>query len=145
MPQPGKSLLKKRNEQQNDGGMEFMEIGLFDANEMAKEEKNEWNGSQKQGKEPLETFADVEQALREEVKEHGEMAISPSNRTLSAEHSPENEDSSSPHLASSPSPPQESGDDRSIQPIRSQRRRVTFSEQVSGKGHSIILIEKLTM
>jgi hypothetical protein len=115
--------------------MDFMEIGHFDANEAANEntwmEVGEWqaqsaDGSNKkqQRMDTLETFADVENALQE-VKTWEFEPNKQQPQSQQQTGSPPVERSPEYALNSSSS----NGDD--VGAIRSQRRRVTFSEQVS--------------
>ena len=126
MPQPGKSLLKKKLDQEN---VNFMEIGHFDADEAA--DSNTWNGELPKSQrhhhlDTFETFADVEEALREGNGIAAEMGGNKqqSRSSPSLTESPEN-----CHSLSSPSP-NEDQDNQSMAAIRSQKRRVTFSEHV---------------
>jgi len=98
MPQPGKSLLKKKNsDKSNDDGN--VDIGIFDPNEIKQdpETENKKNGV------VLETFADVDNCIKEDSEK---------NTPESPKDSP-----NSPKLEDEPG--------------KIRKRRVTFSNQVS--------------
>ena len=129
MPQPGKSLLKKKLDQDN---MHFMEIGHFDADEAA--DSNTWNGELPKSQrhhnlDAFETVADVEEALREGNEGNGMTAESGTNKQQSRSSPSLTESPENCHSLSSPSP-NEDQDNQSMAAIRSQKRRVTFSEHV---------------
>ena len=157
MPLPGKSLLKKSSMQHTEMDS-FMEIGHFDVNATANDDITVWNGGECQQQnnanksnncqrggmaDSLETFADVEQALRqaeaattEEEEELGKQYHNNSgsgdqwhpNSAVFADATQMDEEDASP-TTKTPSPT--NAQQQEISAVRSQRRRVTFSEHVS--------------
>ena len=133
MPQPGKSLLKKKSldstSSNGNGSPATVDIGVFDPNEFSSDVV--FGGGTPATETPtpqsralpvsLETFADVDDSLKDITS-----AASPTTPL-----SPENP-------SDSPQPSQkvsvsfsDDKDDAGIQPEQSRKRRVTFSNQVS--------------
>ncbi|KAE9548223.1 hypothetical protein FO519_008563 [Halicephalobus sp. NKZ332] len=110
MPQPGKSLLKKKSgEKMSEDGS--VDIGVFDPNEVKKNEEIE---CRRNGVIMMETFADVDNSIKDESEKEKEKEKEKSN--------PE-----SPEIQENPPASPKLEDE----PGKLRKRRVTFSNQVS--------------
>lgn len=141
MPQPGKSLLKKKTDQ-NDNTL--MDIGHFDPNMLTEdgENKNDYVSVAKEDFKKqqcseqqtmfdamIETFADVEIGLKEEIMDNDKTKKEATRTNLDDGTESTCNDKSNQNCNNSSV--STNTDDANLLAIRSQRRRVTFSEHVS--------------